>query len=127
MKSTTKMPFFTGKMKFLSHKKNNYGQLVSYFKIHNPEPFLAFQRTTNDNSLIESPCLDKGVLCTLKFPFFKTDDGEYILTVKKFNVHSDYFNELQKGKDYNLTIDLKPYNFESKQMRGYSAVVLNYN
>jgi hypothetical protein len=112
MKSTTKMPFFTGKMKFLSHKKNNYGQLVSYFKIHNPEPFLAFQQTTNDSS---------------KFPFFKTDDGEYILTVKKFNVHSDYFNELQKGKDYNLTIDLKPYNFEATQMRGYSAVVLNYN
>ena len=102
---------------FLSSKKDNYDNEISYYKIID-------KSCKNKMSGILSQVSDEGLV---KMPFWKTEDGEYILKVK-----NKYCPKTALDVNDIVTINLVfKYYCMSKEddslLQGYYAKIISYD
>ena len=102
---------------FLSTKKDNYDNEISYFKVTD-------KNIKNKMSGILSQVSDEGLV---KMPFWKTEDGEYILKVKnKYSPKKVIFNN--DIVTMNLTFKYYCMNKEDDSLlQGYYAKITSYD
>ena len=97
---------------FLSTKKNNYDQDISYFKIVDPDFRTKLKPLFSLN--------DEGLL---KMPIWGTDKNENILKVKsKFIVN---LQDFIKNALHIINLNFENYNMEDVVVRGYYAKITN--
>ena len=94
-------------VEYLSTKKDNFNNDISYFKIMSPT--LKLKPLLNLNS-------------DLKVPLWKSDKGEYILKIKDKFIKT--LNDLVLKETYNIDLDLVYYDMAGKaDIKGYYGVL----
>ena len=97
-------------VEYLSTKKDNYDNEVSYFKIVDP----AFRAKLKPLSSLN----EEGLL---KMPIWLTDKTEHILKVKSKFVNTS--EELVKNALYIININFEFYHMEQNDLKGYYAKI----
>ena len=97
------------KVKFISSKADNYDNMVSYFKIVDPD---VKKKLKLINKMSD----------TLYKPIWITDDSEIMLKIKTKHIKR---KDLIKGNNYISDIELVPYYVEktANELKGYFAKV----
>ena len=102
---------------YLSTKKDNYDNEISYFKIID-------KNTKSKMSGILSQVSDDGLV---KMPFWKTEDGEYILKVKNKYCPKTVL-DVNDIVTLNMTFKYYCMNKEDDgQLQGYYAKITSYD
>ena len=96
-------------IQFLSHKLNNFDQLMFYFKI-----------VDQKNDDVMKPIMELNEKLNIKLPFWISCDGYFMLSVKSTCLKR---RDFERNQIYKTNMVFRPYLNEDKSIRGYAVTL----
>ena len=97
---------------FVTSKKNDYNEIIYYFKLVDPKLHKKLK------PFITASKLENGT----KLPWWSADNGEHIMKVKSKHV-GKWEQTLVKGGHYNAKLEFVYYDMVEKGIKGYYAKI----